>query len=93
MAVSLACRLDSTGAEHSGTVVNVGFGGLGIELEADANLIELMAPHTVIVDELGAFEVETRWSRGNRIGVRFTDEVSAKASVQGYLDANGLALP
>ena len=91
--VSLACRLDTGETQHSGTVVNVSYGGFGIELESDAETIEILAPHTVVIDDLGAFEVDTRWRRGRRVGLRFSDEIDAVERVQEFLNANALEIP
>jgi hypothetical protein len=92
LAVSLACRIGGGGVKVEGTVVNVGFIGLGIELKAEISEIDLAAPHFVDVDELGVFDVKIRWKRGNRIGVRFSDEINARVCVQEYLDTYELAL-
>ena len=90
--VALNCRLDTSKTRHEGKVVNLSYGGFGIEFDSMENEFHLMTLRTVTVDDLGRFDVEGRWTRGNRIGVRFTDGDAARVSIQKYLDAHGLSL-
>lgn len=92
LAVYLRCQIDTTEGQHWGAVSNLSYGGFGIELENSADDFDLVTLLTVKVDILGEFDVEVRWSRGNRMGVRFTDEACAIGRIQDYLDANGLTL-
>ena len=92
LVVSLECQIGADDVKFEGTVVNVGYAGLGIELKTDISEIDLTTPHSVDVEGLGKFSVKIRWNRGDRIGVRFSDSANAKACVQEYLDAHELAL-
>ena len=93
LAVSLTCHIDVDDVKLEGTVVNISFAGLGIELKADIGEINLTAPYFVVVDGLGEFDVKIRWNRGDRIGVRFSDSDSSRVRVQEYLDTMCKPLP
>ena len=90
-AVSLACQIGDNDVIFEGTVVNVSCAGFGIELKTDIDEIDLTAPYFIVVDGLGEFDVEIRWNRGDRIGVRFSDSDNSKVRVQEFLDSNELA--
>ncbi len=79
-------------AEAEGAVINISLNGLGIQLTHREIELNLTAISEVEVDGLGSFDVECRWQRGNRMGVRFRDEKKAFDQVQVYLDSNGLHL-
>lgn len=91
-AVSLACQIGVDDVNLEGTVVNVSCAGLGIEFKTGIDKIDLTAPYFIVVDGLGEFDVEIRWNRGDRIGVRFSDSDNSKVRVQEFLDSNELAL-
>jgi hypothetical protein len=90
LSVSLACCITGNGVRLEGTVVDISSQGLGIK--SNTEKFNLAASHYVVVDELGVFDVKVRWSRGDRIGVKFSDGAIANTCVQEYLIANGLTL-
>ena len=92
LAVRLLCAVCSPGLLIYGTVVNLSYGGLGIEFENSEHDVKPDTNWVVNVEGLGDFEAAVRWSRGERIGVRFTNELDARRLVQNYLDDNGLSL-
>ncbi|GAA6187404.1 PilZ domain-containing protein [Litorivita sp. NS0012-18] len=71
---------------------DLSFGGVGVELPFGIQNYHNMPVSAVRIHDIGSFAAEVRWTRGNRMGLMFTNLPFARRQISHYFEARDLAI-
>lgn len=68
-------------------MVNISFGGIGVELIPGTPHIVLKQIKSIDIVKIGLFDISCRWKIGNHLGARFKNQSNSRMRVTAFLDA------
>ncbi|MEW2913581.1 PilZ domain-containing protein [Leisingera sp. JC11] len=87
--LNLPCTINLSGSELEATVYNISYSGFAVRLPEGQNTFALAELKSVTIQEIGEFEIHTRWRKDVRIGFKFLSKRSARPVLDAYFARTG----
>ncbi len=89
LSLHLPCKIIVSDQELQGTVFNVSYSGIGVDLSPEEEDFDVKSLQSISIPDIGDFCVYVRWKRGLRMGLSFSAKRSSRPTLDAYFEKTG----